>query len=56
MIISGKNKRVRVDFGGLVSPVCRTPMRRNGEDIRIKPHRMMVGLDIDATKARGAGS
>lgn len=33
--------------GGEPSPVCRTYLRRNGEDIRVKPHRIVPIMERD---------
>ncbi|MBI4291160.1 MAG: hydantoinase B/oxoprolinase family protein [Betaproteobacteria bacterium] len=41
--------------GGLPSPVCRTYMRRNGEEIRIKPHRMMDVKERDILVKHSSG-
>jgi len=41
--------------GGLPSPVCRTYLRRNGEDIRIKPHRMVEVQEHDILVKHSSG-
>jgi len=41
--------------GGLPSPVCRTYQRRNGQDIRVKPHRLVDVMENDILVKHSSG-
>jgi len=42
-------------LGGFASPVCRTYQRRNGTDIRVKPHRLVEVMEHDILVKHSSG-